>query len=162
MCRNTFFLIRSLEGAWPCALRLQGKISWGNVFLIGVCVSGCQPSSEAATQDGGAGMPLHPLFSIVNEYGYSQPRQCTDFLNVEPSTTFIISFSSLVICIHKDLQALTDILRPCKKGKNRQRNKVNVRMKMSSYHIAFPRPENSQSLRKKTAWRSTPRHPARL
>lgn len=37
MCRNTFFLIRSLEGAWPCALRLQGKIRWGMSFWL-VCV----------------------------------------------------------------------------------------------------------------------------
>lgn len=37
MCRNTFFLIRSLEEAWPCAFRLQGKISWGMSFWL-VCV----------------------------------------------------------------------------------------------------------------------------
>lgn len=161
MCRNTFFLIRSLEEAWPCVLRLQGKNKLGNVFLIGMCVSGSQPSSEAATQDGGAGMPLHPLFSVVNEYGYSQPRQCTDFLNVEPSTRFIISFSLLVICKHTDLQALTDIWRPCKEGRNRQRNKVNVRIKMSSYHIAFPRPENSQNLRKKDSLEEHPKPPSK-
>lgn len=106
-------------------------------------------------------MPPHPLFSIVNERGNSQPRQSIDLLNAEPSTTFII-FSSFAICICKDLQALMDILRSRKEGRNRQWNKVNVRIKMSSYHIVFPRPESSQNLRKKIAWRSTPRHPARL
>lgn len=106
-------------------------------------------------------MPLHPLFSAVNEYGYSQPRQSIDLLNAEPSTTFII-FSSFAICICKDLQELMDILRPCEEGRNRQWNKANVRIKMSSYHIVFPRPESSQNLRKKIAWRSTPSHLARL
>lgn len=68
-------------------------------------------------------MPLHPLFSVVNECGDSQLRQSIDLLNAEPSPTFII-FSSFVIRICKALQALMDILRPRKEGRNRQWNKV--------------------------------------